>query len=364
MAEGSDDKDNKTEEPTQKKRDDAVKKGQVVNSKEVTSFIMLLLLTLMVVWILPYSMNLLASKLRFYVENAGTVTVDSGMLGILLPNLMKKTLLYLSPLFVMVVVAAIFSSYAQHGQFVFTAETIQPKLSKISPLKGLKRLFSMKNFVEFLKGIFKISLVGTFVLMVILADVKELSQYQELSIAGILDQLTTMVKHILTLVTIIMAAIATADYAYQSYEHHKELMMTKQEIKDEHKQSEGNPEVKQKLRALRRENSQKRIKTTVPQATVVITNPEHFAVALQYEMGSNNAPVCVAKGIDLIAQNIKGIAKEHDVPIVESPPLARALYKDVKIDEEIPVEHFDEVAKIMSYVMSLEEKAKEQRMRK
>jgi flagellar biosynthetic protein FlhB len=160
-----------------------------------------------------------------------------------------------------------------------------------------------------------------------------------------------------------MAAIAAVDYSYQSYEHYKELKMTKQEVKDEYKQTEGNPEVKQKIRALRREQSQKRIKLTVPQATVVITNPEHYAIALKYEQMSLAAPVCVAKGLDLIAESIKEIATEHEIPIVENPPLARALYKDVKIDEEIPTEHFEEVAKIISYVMSLEEQAKEKKLK-
>ncbi|GAB4168469.1 MAG: flagellar biosynthesis protein FlhB [Rickettsiaceae bacterium] len=362
MSEGEEqDKDSKTEEPSQKKLDDAIKKGQVVNSKEVTSFMMLLLLTMVTIWILPTIMFSIGGLLRSFVENAGNTTVDQGTLGTLLPNAMKKTLLYLNPIFLVVIVSAIASSYFQAGQFIFTHETIQPKLSKLSIVKGFKRIVSMKSLVEFLKGVFKISLVGTFVLMVILADVKELSQYQELSIAGIIDQLATMVKHILILVTIIMAAIAAVDYSYQSYEHYKELKMTKQEVKDEYKQAEGNPEIKQKLRSLRRSQAKKRIKVTVPQATVVITNPEHYAIALKYEVGGFSAPVCVAKGLDLIAQSIKEIAKEHDVPIFESPPLARALYKDVKLDEEIPVEHFEEVAKIISYVMSLEAKAKERK---
>jgi flagellar biosynthetic protein FlhB len=360
---GDDDKDSKTEEPTQKKLDDAVKKGQVVNSKEVTSFLMFLLLTLVVIWMLPSLMVLLGNKLRFFVENSGTLTIDQGAFGILVPNIIKNSLVYLSPIFIIVFIAAIFSSYAQHGEFIFTNETIQPKLSKISPIKGFGRIFSMKSFVEFLKGIAKISLVGAFVMMLILADVKELSQYQELSVAGILDQLYTMIKHILILITIIMAAIAAIDYSYQSYEHHKSLKMTKQEVKDEHKQSEGNPEIKQKIRRLRNEQSQKRIKVTVPEATVIITNPEHYAIALKYDPNDVAAPICVAKGLNIIAQNIKEIARENNITIVENKPLARALYKDVGIDQEIPVEHFEEVAKIISYVMSLEEQAKQRKLK-
>jgi flagellar biosynthetic protein FlhB len=365
MSEGDDqDKDSKTEEPSQKKLEDAVKKGQVVNSKEVTSFIMFLLLTMVAIWIIPNIMKSIGTSLKLVIANAGSTSLDIGAVGIILTSVMKKTLLYVSPVFFISVFSAIASSYFQSGEFIFTGETIQPKLSKISPIKGLKKIFSMKSFVEFLKGIFKISLVGAFVLMIINADVKELSQYQELSTAGIIKQLATMVIDILILVTIIMAAIATTDYAYQSYEHYKDLKMTKQEIKDEHKQSEGNPEVKQKLRSLMRSQAKNRINSTVPQATVVITNPQHYAVALKYEVGGLAPPVCVAKGLDLIAQSIKEIAGEHKVPVFESPPLARALYKDVKVDQEIPVEHFEEVAKIISYIMSLEAKAKERKQRR
>jgi len=351
--EGDDDKDSKTEEPTQKKLDDAVKKGQVVNSKEVTSFLMFLLLTIVTIWVIPSAFKSLAGSLKFFISDAGVMPVDGGLFGIILPEIMKKTLLYLSPIFLIVIVSAIFSSYAQHGEFIFTTETMQPKLSKISIMKGVERMFSMKSFVEFLKGIFKITLVGTFVLLVILNDIKELNQYQELSVGGILAQLLTMVTHILILVTIIMAVIAVIDFSYQKYEYIKDLKMTKQEVKDELKQTEGNPQIKQKLRQLRHDRSKKQIKAIVPQATVIITNPEHYAVALKYEPGEGLAPVCIIKGVDLIAQHIKEIAKENDVPIVESPPLARALHKDVKVDEEIPFEHFAEVAKIISYVMSL-----------
>jgi flagellar biosynthetic protein FlhB len=365
MAEGDDqDQSSKTEEPSQKKLDEAIEKGQVVNSKEVTTFIMFLLLTIIAIWVVPYTMSIIAVKLRFFIENSGRLPVDQGGVSILLIDIMKKTLLYISPIFFVTIISTFASSYMQHGEFIFTLEQIQPKLSKISVTKGFSRIFSIKNFVEFLKGIFKIILVGVFVYLVILSDVKEMNQYQELSIWGILYQLKIMIFDILILVTIIMAVIAAIDFAYQKYEHHTQLKMTKQEIKDEYKQTEGSPEIKQKLKTLRREQSQRRIKQTVPTATVVITNPEHYAVALKYEMNDITAPICVAKGLDLIAQKIKEIAKENKIPVVESPPLARALYKDVKIDEEIPVEHFEAVAKIISYVMSLEKQEKERRKMK
>lgn len=361
MAEGED-KDSKTEDPTQKKLDDALKKGQVVNSKEVTSFLMFLALTLLAIWIFPSMMQMIAARLRFLVENAGNITVDQGMMYDLLPYYMKKMLLYLSPIFASIFIVVIFSSFAQIGGFIFTGEQMKPDITKLSLLKGFKRIVSVKSLVEFLKGIFKIILVGSFVALVILADVKELSQYQELSVAGILDQLQTMVYHILILVTIIMAAIAGVDFAYQKYNHFNNLKMTKQEVKEEYKQSEGSPEIKQKLRQLRQEQSQKRVQQTVPEATVVITNPEHYAVALKYEPKAMDAPVVVAKGLDLIAQRIKQIAAENDIAVVESPPLARGLFKDIEINDPITEEYFEAVAKIISYVMAVAEERRKKKM--
>lgn len=359
MAEGEDqDEDSKTEDPSQKKLEEALQKGQVVNSKEVNSFLMLFFLTLVVIWVIPYTLGFSVSTLRYLIENSGTIPVDQGMMGIVIPKVFNKFLLYLSPIFSMVVVVALFSSYIQHGEFIFTGEQLIPKLSRISLVKGFQRLFSKKSFVEFLKSIFKVLLVGTFIYIIIAKDVKELSQYQNLSLGGILVQLKFMISHILICVCLLMSVIAAMDFFYQKYEHFSSLKMTRHEQKEEYKQMEGSPEIKQKLKALRREQAQKRIKQTVPKATVIITNPEHYAVALQYEQGAMVAPILVAKGLDLMAQKIKEIAEDHRIPIVENPPLARILYKEVKINEEIPVEHYKAVAKIISYVMAMKSKKK------
>jgi flagellar biosynthetic protein FlhB len=175
---------------------------------------------------------------------------------------------------------------------------------------------------------------------------------------GILGHLKIIINHILMCVCVLMSVIATLDFFYQKYEHFTSLKMSKQEQKDEYKQMEGSPEVKQKLRALRREQAQRQIKQIVPKATVIITNPEHYAIALQYDKETMRAPIVIAKGLDLIAQKIKEIANDNRVPIVENPPLARILYKQVDINDEIPLEHYAAVAKIVSYVMSLEQKRK------
>ena len=357
------DKASKTEDPTPKKLSDAIKKGNVVNSREVTSFFMLLFLTIAAIWVMPFFIKLEAIKLRFFVENAGNIPLDIGMTDDILCTLMKKTLLYASPVFFIVYLAAIISSYAQHGQFIWSMESIKPQLSRISFYKGFKKICSVKSVVEFLKSLFKILLVATCLYFLITIDIKELSLYQELSISGIIDQVKIMIYDIITLVTIIMAAIAFIDFAYQKHEYYTNLKMTKQEVKDELKQTEGNPEIKRKLKELRRQQSQKYIKQIVPEATVIITNPEHYAVALKYKMNEIDVPICIAKGLDFLAQTIKEIASDHKIPIVENPVLARTLYKEVDIGQEIPVEQFEAVAKVISYVMSLEQKKKQQQYR-
>ena len=357
MAEGED-QESKTEDPSQKKLEDALEKGQVVNSKEVNNFFILFFLTLFAIWIAPYTLNLSAKTLSFFIANAGNITVDQGMVGLLLTKVCSKFLIYLSPILIMVFIAVIFSSYIQHGEFIFTFEQLQPQLSRISIISGFNRLFSTKSVVEFLKSLFKVLLVSVFLYLVISNDVKTLALYQNLSMEGILEQLHSMINHIMICVCVIMAIIASVDFLYQKFEHYNSLKMTKHEQKEEYKQMEGSPEIKRKIKSLRKEQAQKRIKQTVPKATVVITNPEHFAVAIQYEHKNMSVPLLVAKGMDQVAQKIKEIAEDHKIPIVANPPLARSIYKSVAINQEIQIEHYEAVAKIITYVMSLKEKRK------
>ena len=229
-------------------------------------------------------------------------------------------------------------------------------------MQGFKKLFSIKNFVEFLKGIFKISLILIIVTIVIFMDIKVFTQYQYMTVGGIVLELKLIVYHILVVTTIFIAIIAAIDFSFQKYQYFNELKMSKQELKEEQKQTEGNPEIKQKIRQLRSEQIKKRLDNVVPEATVVIMNPEHYAVALKYNKHMN-APVCIIKGLDLIAQRIKSMAQEHKIPVIENPRLARGLYKDANLDQEIPQEYYSADAEVISYVMSLEQKTKEKKMR-
>lgn len=353
MSESDEDQDSKTEEASQKKLEDAIEKGQVAYSKEVTNFLMLLFLSIVVIFLLPYCAQKIASSLRFFISDAANVRLDCGIIEILLGNILLKSLIYISPILVTVISVALLSSYIQHGEFIFAIDQVMPQLSRISIASGLKRLFSMRSLVEMLKGIVKISIIGIFIYLLAIADIKYLRLYPNFTVEGILHELHSTLSNIMIWVAILMSLIAATDFFYQRFEYLNNLKMTKQEKKEEYKQLEGHPEVKRKIRSLRREKSQYRVKQAVAKSTVVITNPEHYAVALYYEPGATGAPVLLIKGADLIAQTIKRFAAEYEVPIVEDPPLARGIYKKVKPNKEIPVEYYEAVAKIISYVMSL-----------
>ncbi|MES2215607.1 MAG: flagellar biosynthesis protein FlhB [Pseudomonadota bacterium] len=348
----------KTEEPTHKRIEDAVERGQVINSREVTSFMALTTLAIIVAWVFPLIFKFSALNFKLLIEHSGSININYAECGNLLKYNIGKALVYLSPVFLLVIVATLFSHLMQQGQIVFTFEPVTPDISKLSVFKGFKKIFSAKNFVEFLKNLLKLTIVGVLIYLIVLSDIQELRMYQDLSVGGILIKIHSLINHIMISVCITLAAIAGADYFYQRYEYFRSMKMTKQEVKEEYKQTEGNPEIKKRQRQKRYELSKRPHAQTVPEATVIITNPEHFAIALQYEEKSMNAPIVIAKGLDAMALQIRKIAEDHDVPIVESPPLARALYKEVEVDYPIPFEHYDAVAKIISYVFSLKQNKK------
>ncbi len=343
------DQSEKTEEPTPKKLSEARKKGQIPNSKEVNSFALLLAAALVIGIAGPYVAIRVYAPLAGIVEKSGTMPVDLGSAGAVLYDAFADVLLALSPVFGAIIVLAIAASLGQSG-ILFTAETIQPKLDKISPIKGFSRLFSMRSLVEFLKGIVKLIVVGTVAVILVMPEFDRLETVVQMDVRSLLEEIQTLIIRLLLGVVAIMAVIAIADFVYQKYEHIKQLRMSRQEIRDEHKQSEGDPHVKARLRQIRHERARQRMMAAVPQADVVVTNPTHFAVALQYDTESMAAPTVVAKGADAVAFRIRELAEASDVPIVENPPLARALFGGVDLDQQIPEEHYQAVAQIISYV--------------
>ena len=351
MADDQDDSQ-KTEEPTPRKLEDALKKGQVPKSQEVSNWFMISTGTIIIAVFAPGLMSGVRDALYLFLEQPHAILTDPQNIFDTLVNAVSTILWLLLVPVILLVAAAIASSLVQHP-LVFSTDKMKPKLSKISILKGAKQKFSLRQIVDFAKGIIKVCLVATVAVYLIWPEKSTLPQLIDIDLMGVLQQIH---KHLLVLlggVVAVMFAIAGIDYAYQQYEHHKSLKMSRQEIKDEQKDADGDPKIKARLRAIRMERARQRMMSSVPDATVVITNPTHFAVAMKYEDGGLGAPTVVAKGSDKVAFRIREVAEENGVPIVENPPLARALFATVDIDEEIPVEHYKAVAEVIGYVMNL-----------
>lgn len=350
MAEDQDDSQ-KTEEPTQKKIEDAYKKGQVPFSREVGSFLMLLLLTLFIVTIMPWLMAKTQMTLGVYIHSPDRIPMDAGSLIQVIAGLIKEIGLLMGIVFIGAVAAGIFATVIQNG-FRSSVEPIIPKLSKISLIQGFKRLFSLKSLVEFLKGVVKISVIAFIAFKLLQPHLIGLELLPSFALEDLLSFIMVIVVRLLMWACIFMFVVGALDVLYQRFEFFKGLKMSREEIKKEYKETQGDPAIKAKIRQLRQERARKRMMTNVPKADVVITNPEHFAVALEYKENMV-APVVVAKGMDLVALKIREIAAANNIPIVRNPPLARALHEAVDLEEAIPAEHYQAVAEVISYVMQL-----------
>ena len=354
MSEDQDDSQ-KTEEPSHKKLEEAVKKGQVAFSREVGSFAILLSLALILILFAPGIMHDARLLITPYIERPESFPMDAGNIGNMMVDLLQASLvIMLVPIFL--TICAAFAGSLIQNKFNISSEPLSPKFSKISPLAGLKRMFSLRSVVEFLKGVLKLTIVGVVAYVAIEPELERLRQLPNDDTYAILAFIATLSTRMMIGICCVMFLIAVMDYLYQHYEYIKSLRMTKQEQKDEYKQQEGDPIIKQRLRSLRMERARKRMMAAVPTSDVVITNPTHYAVALKYDSASMQAPLLVAKGLDDVALKIREIAKEHDIPIVENPPLARTLHAAVDIDKEVPVEHYKAVAEVIGYVYKLKGK--------
>lgn len=354
MAEGSDDSE-KTEDPTQKRLKEAHDKGDVAKSQEVSTWFTLAGATIMIGLFAPSVAGSLGTLLKGYMEHAHEIPVDGFGLNILWRDSGTTVALVVGLPLMVLVVMAVAGNMVQH-QPLFTAETIKPKLSKISPLSGFKRLFSSESLVNFAKGMLKITIVAGLMGAVLWPhrDEAEIMIFADTVI--VLEETRILVLQLLTAVLAFMTVIAGLDFMYQKNKWFNKQKMSLQEVKEEYKQTEGDPHVKGKIRQIRMERSRKRMMAAVPQATVVVTNPTHYAVALKYEAGMG-APLCVAKGIDAIALKIREVAKDNEIPVIENPPLARALYANVEIEQEIPEEHYKAVAELIGFVFRMRKQA-------
>jgi len=355
MAEGDDDLE-KTEEPTSRRIEEAVKKGQIPFSREVTSFLLFLTFAILIFWLIPaYSKNAISFMQKFIISPED-IRIDYQNFTSLFTAVAKQTLFIFSMPVIITVFAVLVSSMIQNG-IVFSIEPLIPKLEKISILKGFKKLFSLRSFVEFLKGLLKIIILSYITYLIFKSHAKDIISTIDLSLSGIMGTFSHLAFMIVLAACVMMLLVAITDFLYQKFEYLKSLRMTKQELKEEFKQTEGNPEIKAKLRQIRQERARRRMIAAVPKADVVIRNPTHYAVALAYDQKANAAPKVVALGQDLIALNIIKVAEEHDVPVVTNRNLAKALYEAAELEEEIPLEHYKAVAEIIAYVYKLKKRA-------
>jgi len=351
VAESDQNDSERSEDPTQKRLDEALQRGDVAKSQEVSTwFVMAAGALVLATFSSPMSSGL-TTTFRGIVANAHQIPMDGrGLISISTRMCFEIISVIAAPLGILML-AAIAGNMVQH-RLVWTAQTMKPQFSKISPLAGMKRLFSTQALMNFVKGLVKLAVVGTVVFLLIWPERNKLDGFVRMDIVSSLAVMKSLSVDMMTAVVAILAIIAAADYFFQYRQWFERQKMSLREMKDEFKQTEGDPMIKNKIRQLRMFRMRKRMMTQVPKASVIITNPTHYSIALQYDRDMN-APVCVAKGVDEIAMKIREVAKEHDVPIVESPPLARALWATVEIDEEIPEEHYKAVAEIIGYVMKL-----------
>ncbi|MEZ5669583.1 MAG: flagellar biosynthesis protein FlhB [Alphaproteobacteria bacterium] len=346
----------KTEDPTSKRLSDARDKGQVVKSRELQNLFALAGITLVVMLLMPSMMGDLQRALTVFIEQPHQIALESGGLVRVLVRITMQVAAVLFLPFALLCVLALFSSFVQHG-FLFTAEPLRPDLTRLSPGKGFKRIFSSTSLVEFVKSLVKFGVVGGIVFAVVVPELSGIETLVSLPTEALPERIYDVTLLVVATVTGVMVVVAAADWAYQRYKHLHGLRMTKQEVKDESKSSEGDAEVKGRIRAIRRERARQRMMAAVPEADVVITNPTHYAVALKYDPDKMSAPRLVAKGVDALARRIREVAEENDVPLVENPPLARALHASVDIDAEIPETHYRAVAEVISYIWRIRGKA-------
>jgi flagellar biosynthetic protein FlhB len=347
----------KTEKATPKKKEDARKKGQVAKSQELspaialTAFFFLLMMT---------GASMLESFQGIMRESLVTYTgwqVNEENLKVIVLQMAFEVVKIVGPILALSFLVALAVNYMQVGWLV-TTEPLKMKLEKLDPIKGAKRLFSLRSIVELFKSLLKIS-AGIFVAYVILWDAKEeLMQLSLLSLGSVLAFTGDEVVKLGIYIGLLLLILAVLDYAYQRFEHAKNLRMSKQDIKDEHKQAEGDPLIKSKIRQRQRSMALRRMMQELPKADVIITNPTHFAVAIRYDPNDMSAPTVIAKGQDYMALKIREIAKKHRIITMENKPLARALYSQVEIGQQIPEELFKAVAEVLAYVYKLQGKVK------
>lgn len=343
----------RTEPASPKKKQDARERGSVAKSVELNSAAVLVF-GLLILYVGGASIAAKLSEVTTAVfKNLGSVEISTANVHNLFREAIFSYAVTVFPIVTGLMLVGLIVSIAQVGP-LFTFKPIAPKFSKLNPVSGLKRtMLSSRAVVELVKGVVKVGIVGIVAYNATGEVIADSTALADGEVAGILAFMAQAAVVIAVKVGLAFFLVAGADYAYQRYEHEKSLRMTKQEVKDEGKQMEGDPLIKGRIKTIQRQIAYRRMMHDVPKADVVITNPTHYAIAIKYEMGKMHAPRVVAKGVDLVAQRIKQIAIDNNVPLVEDKPLAQMLYKSVDIGDEIPEKLFQAVAQILAYVYRL-----------
>lgn len=357
MADDNEDKSSKTEEPSDRKLQKLRDQGNVPKSKEVNNFFALIGMLIAVVGTVPFAMSELFDSFGAIYSDLGSLRADTGpAIGSLMYVMARDAIIGLVPTFILFAVLGVFSGFIQTGP-IFSWEQAKPKLSKISLVKGFERLFSMKSLAEFLKSLLKMIVVGAIIYVILMMHRTEIFSLLDKTAFLITTSVQTIIVRILIGALAIAAIFAVIDFMFEKAQFLKQQRMSMKELKDEMKESEGDPHVKGRQRQIRMERARQRMMQEVPNADVVITNPTHYAVALQYKPDEGmNAPRVVAKGVDHLAMKIREIAEENNVPFYEDPPLARKLYAEAEVDEFIPLELYEAVAKVVAYIFSIKAK--------
>ncbi len=348
----------KTEEPTGKKLEDSRKEGQVAQSKEIVTGVTLLSAMLSIKFLIGYVGNRFFTAFRYYYGKTGEVLdhgFDIRVAVDLLADVLIFVLLTVLPFLLIGLIVGFLVTKVQF-KWMITMKPLMPKFSKLNPINGFKRIFSMQSLMNLLISVLKIVLVGWVAYSTVMDDFGLLYRTYDLSIEQTLGVMFDVIMDVGIKAAVVLCLVGATDLFYQRWKHHKDLKMTKQEVKDEFKNSEGDPKVKGQQKQRMQQAAQRRMMQSVPQADVVITNPTHFAVALKYDPNIADAPVVTAKGADFLAAKIKDVAKENNVMIVENKPLARMLYNNVELDAQIPPELYQMVADVLAYVYSLEKR--------
>jgi flagellar biosynthetic protein FlhB len=345
----------KTEKATPKKRQDSRKKGQVAKSNEVpTALIMLfvfLLLFFIGSWLKDQFVHIF--HMGYYEFFHWEITVDT--VSSLFQIMTWEATKIVAPIMTIALVAGVFANYLQVG-FLIATDPLKMKFERINPIQGIKRIFSLRAVVEFLKSIFKISFISFVVAIILWAHLSEIFLLAQKNAANALQLIGSITFQVGLIVAIILLFLSILDYLYQRYEFEKSIRMSKHDIKDEHKRTEGDPLIRSKIKERQRQMAMRRMMQEIPKADVVITNPTHYAVAIQYNQDEMEAPRVVAKGVDFVALKIKEIAQQHDVVVMENKPLARALYQQVEIGDAVPEELYKAVAEVLAYVYRIKGK--------